>query len=72
MCTGFSRSFLRFFLLLACVCAGGLILPVQAVAKDYVSAFLSWSGTRYRIVKARQTVAVPVNTADFYESVEAN
>jgi hypothetical protein len=30
-------------------------------AKAYVSAFLSWSGTKYRIVKARQTVTNPVN-----------
>lgn len=41
-------------------------------AKDYVSAFLSWSGTPYRIVKARQTVANPISTADFYQTEEAN
>lgn len=41
-------------------------------AKDYVMAFLSWSGTKYRIVKARQTVATAdlISTKDFYQ--EAN
>lgn len=40
-------------------------------AKDYAMAFLSWSGTKYRIVKARQTVSNPISTADFYEEVNA-
>jgi hypothetical protein len=42
-------------------------------AKDYVMAFLSWSGTKYRIVKARQTVATAnlVSTKDFYQEVNA-
>lgn len=42
-------------------------------AKDYVSAFLSWSGTKYRITKARQTVATAnlVSTKDFYEEATA-
>ena len=41
-------------------------------AKDYTMAFLSWSGTKFRITKARQTVATAnlVSTKDFYE--EAN
>jgi hypothetical protein len=44
----------------------------QQSAKDYVMAFLSWSGTKYRIVKARQTVATAdlISTKDFYQ--EAN
>ncbi len=42
-------------------------------AKDYVSAFLSWSGTKYRIVKAKQTVSNPVNTKDIHDAIsEAN
>lgn len=40
-------------------------------AKDYVSAFLSWSGTKYRIVKARQTVAHPISTKEIYADAEA-
>lgn len=36
-------------------------------AKDYAMAFLSWSGTRYRILKARQTVLHPITTADLYK-----
>jgi hypothetical protein len=41
-------------------------------AKDYVMAFLSWSGTKYRIVKARQTIPTAnlISTKDFYQ--EAN
>lgn len=41
-------------------------------AKDYVMAFLSWTGTKYRIVKARQTVATAnlVSTKDFYEEAK--
>lgn len=41
-------------------------------AKDYVMAFLSWSGTKYRIVKARQTVATAnlISTKDFYEEAK--
>lgn len=41
-------------------------------AKDYVMAFLSWSGTKYRIVKARQTVTNDrlVSTKDFYEEAK--
>jgi hypothetical protein len=41
-------------------------------AKDYTMAFLSWSGTKFRITKARQTVATAnlVSTADFYEEVK--
>lgn len=35
-------------------------------AKDYVMAFLSWSGTKYRIVKAKQTVTNPVSTKEIY------
>ncbi len=41
-------------------------------AKDYVAAFLSWTGTPYRIVKARQTLANPISTADFYQTEEDN
>lgn len=42
-------------------------------AKDYVMAFLSWSGTKYRIVKARQTVATAnlISTKDFSQEVNA-
>jgi hypothetical protein len=42
-------------------------------AKDYVMAFLSWSGTKYRIVKVRQTVATAnlVSTKDFSQEVNA-
>lgn len=43
----------------------------QQSAKDYVMAFLSWSGTKYRIVKARQTVTNPISTKDFYQEVNA-
>lgn len=41
-------------------------------AKDYVMAFLSWSGTKYRIVKARQTVATEnlISTKDFYQEAK--
>jgi len=39
-------------------------------AKDYVMAFLSWSGTKYRIVKARQTVTNPISTKDIYEEAK--
>jgi hypothetical protein len=40
----------------------------QQSAKDYVMAFLSWSGTKYRIVKARQTVPTAnlISTKDIY------
>lgn len=39
-------------------------------AKDYVMAFLSWSGTKYRIVKAKQTVANPISTKEIYEEAK--
>ena len=40
-------------------------------AKDYVMAFLSWSGTKYRIVKAKPTpTKTPVSTKDFYEEAK--
>lgn len=42
-------------------------------AKDYTMAFLSWSGTKYRITKAKQTVANVnlISTKDFYEETNA-
>jgi hypothetical protein len=42
-------------------------------AKDYTMAFLSWSGTKFRIVKARQTVATAnlISTKDFYQEANA-
>jgi hypothetical protein len=43
----------------------------QQSAKDYVMAFLSWSGTKYRIVKARQTVTNPISTKDIERYMEA-
>lgn len=41
-------------------------------AKDFVSAFLSWSGTPYRISKAKQTVANPVNSQDIIDAMGVN
>ena len=43
----------------------------QQSAKDYVMAFLSWSGTKYRIVKARQTVTNPISTKDIERYITA-
>lgn len=41
-------------------------------AKDYVSGLLSWSGIKYRIIKAKQTVSNPISTKDFYEKKGEN
>lgn len=38
----FHRSLLKFLLALTCVCAGWVVLPAQAMSKDYVSARAYW------------------------------
>jgi hypothetical protein len=43
--TYFQHSWLKYLWLLLCICAGGLLVPAQVAAKDYVSARAYWEDT---------------------------